>query len=202
MFVRQILSQQLFAASRGIRFVMEIILIRHGKPTSANNPVLNAVDFTKWVRRYNFSDVSTNSRPERILDEYKSHYIVSSDLERAIHSANIYTGQSPELTSKLYREMEIPRYKFPFRLKAMTWVYLNRAFWMLGLKGSFESYQQAKIRAELASDNLIELAQEQDKVVLFGHGYLNLHIRRSLMKKGWKLNSKSNGFWGISSLET
>ncbi|NQZ89518.1 MAG: histidine phosphatase family protein [Colwellia sp.] len=163
---------------------MEIILIRHGKPTSENNPILNAVDFTKWVRRYNFSDVSKNSRPANKVDEYKSHYIVSSDLERAIHSANIYTGQSPEFTSKLYREMEIPRYKFPFRLKAMTWVYLNRVFWMLGLEGSFESYRQAKVRAELAADNLIELAQKQDKVVLFGHGYLNLYIRRSLIKKG------------------
>ena len=181
---------------------MEIILIRHGKPTLANNPILNAVDFTKWVRRYNFSDVSTNSRPENIISEYKSNYIISSDLERAIHSAKIYTGRSPELISKLYREMEIPRYKLPFRLKAMTWVYLNRTFWILGLKGSFESYSEAKVRAELATDNLVELAQEQDKVVLFGHGYLNLHIRRSLIKKGWKLNSKSNGFWGISSLET
>ncbi|OUR63727.1 hypothetical protein A9Q74_00055 [Colwellia sp. 39_35_sub15_T18] len=181
---------------------MEIILIRHGKPTSANNPVLNAVDFTKWVRRYNFSDVAKNSRPESILDEYKSHYVVSSDLERAIHSAYIYTGQSPELTSKLYREMEIPRYRFPFRLKAMTWVYINRVFWMLGLKGSFESYRQARIRAELAADNLVELAQEKDKIVLFGHGYLNLHIRRVLIQKGWKLNFKNNGFWGISSLES
>ena len=137
---------------------MEIILIRHGKPTSANNPALNAVGFTHWVRRYNFSDVSKNSRPESMLDQYKGHYVVSSDLQRAIHSANIYTGQSPALTSKRYREMEIPRYKFPFRLKAMTWVYLNRACWMLGLKGSFEYYRQAKVRADLAADSLIELA--------------------------------------------
>ncbi len=111
---------------------MEIILIRHGKPTSANNPVLNAVDFTKWIRRYNFSNVSKHSRPEYIKDEFKSHFIVSSDLLRAIDSANIYTGLSPKCTSKLYREMEIPRYKFPFRLKAMTWVYLNRVFLDVG----------------------------------------------------------------------
>lgn len=181
--------------------LMKITLVRHGKPTSANNSVVNAVNFTKWVRRYNFSDVADNSRPEIISDEYKSYYIVSSDLVRAIHSANIYTDQSPEVISRLYREMEIPRYKLPFKLRTMTWVYLNRVLWMLGLKGAFESYSQAKIRAELAADSLIELAENEGNVILFGHGYLNLHIRKVLIKKGWRLNAKSNDFWGVSNLE-
>lgn len=180
---------------------MEIILIRHGKPTSASNPILNSVDFTKWVRRYNLSNVSKHSRPEYIHDEFKSYFIASSDLLRAIDSANIYTGSRPQFTSKLYREMEIPRYKLPLRLKAMTWVYLNRFFWMLGLKGNFESYYQAKLRSQLAADSLIEFAKTHDKVVLFGHGYLNLYIRKFLIQKGWKLNYKSNSFWGVSSLE-
>ena len=179
---------------------MEIVLIRHGKPTSADNPVLNASEYTKWIRRYNLSDVAINSRPESKDAMHKSCYIVSSDFNRAIHSANIYTGQSPKVISKLYREMEIPRYKLPFRLKAWSWVYLCRVLWMLGLKGSFESYQLAKIRAELAADKLIELAIQNNKVVLFGHGYMNLHIRKSLIRKGWLLNSKSNDFWGVTSL--
>jgi hypothetical protein len=105
-------------------------------------------------------------------------------------------------TFQLFREMEIPRYKFPFRLKAWTWVYLSRALWILGLKGSFESYKQAKVRAELAAIKLTELANEKGKVVVFGHGYMNLHIRKSLVKKGWQLNNKSNNFWGVTSLET
>lgn len=180
---------------------MKIVLVRHGKPTSADNQVVDAVNFTKWVRRYNFSDVADNSRPEIISNKYKSYYIVSSDFVRAIHSASIYTEKSPEVISRLYREMEIPRYKLPFKLRAMTWVYLNRVLWMLGLKGSFESYSQAKIRAELAADSLIKLAEDKGDVILFGHGYLNLHIRKVLIKKGWRLNAKSNDYWGVSSLE-
>jgi len=97
--------------------------------------------------------------------------------------------------------MDIPRYKLPFKLKAMTWVYLCRALWMLGLKGSFESYRSAKKRSERAAEELIELANIKGKVVLFGHGYMNLHIRKILIQKGWSLNCKSNGFWGLSSLE-
>ena len=181
---------------------MEIILIRHGKPTSADNPIVDACEYTKWIRRYNSSDVSKNSRPENINDKYKSFYVVSSDLKRAIHSANIYVEKAPEEIDRLYREMEIPRYKLPFQLKAWNWVYFSRFLWMLGRKGSFESFNQAKKRAEVAAVKLIEIAQNQENVLLFGHGFMNRYIRKSLIQKGWVLNSKSNSYWGITSLET
>lgn len=180
---------------------MKIILIRHGKPASANNPVVNACEYTKWVRRYNFSDVAKSSRPESVNDHYKSFYTISSDLPRAIHSANIYVGKYPEEMDKLYREMEIPRYKLPFQLKAWNWVYFSRLLWMLGCKGSFESFKQAKQRAEIAAEQLIKIAENQDEIVLFGHGFMNRYIRKSLRQKGWKLNAKSNAYWGITSLE-
>lgn len=180
---------------------MEIVLIRHGKPTSANNPVVDACEYTKWIRRYNFSDVSANSRPESVNTQYQSFYSISSDLKRAIHSANIYIGKNPEEIGKLYREMEIPRYKLPFHLKAWHWVYLSRLLWMFGFKGAFESFQQAKHRSEIAANKLIELAKRQDKVVLFGHGYMNRYIRKSLIHKGWVLNFKSNDYWGVTSLK-
>jgi len=181
---------------------MEIILIRHGKPTSAINPALNAAEYTNWIRRYNFSDVSKNSRPESINTELKSCYLISSHFNRAIHSTEIYTGRKPDLISSLYKEMDIPRYKLPFKLKAMTWVYLCRVLWMLGLNGSFESYKAARKRAEIAAEQLVELSKEKGKVVLFGHGYMNLHIRKELIRRGWSINCKSNSFWGLSSLET
>lgn len=181
---------------------MEIILIRHGKPTSANNPTLDASNYAKWIRQYNFSDVAKSSRPESIDVRYKSFYVLSSDLKRAIHSSNIYLGKSPEQIHKLYREMEIPRYKLPFQLKAWTWVYLSRVLWMLGREGPFESFKEAKLRAGLAADELIKTAKKQDSVVLFGHGFMNLYIRKSLVSKGWLLNSKCNAYWGVTHLET
>lgn len=180
---------------------MEIILIRHGKPTSANNPVIDVCEYTHWIRRYNASNVAINSRPENINVHYKSFYTVSSDLKRAIHSAKIYVGRAPEVIDELYREMDIPRYRYPFKLTAWNWVYFSRFLWMLGFKGSFESFKQAIQRADEAAVNLIEIAKDQDKVVLFGHGFMNRYIRKSLIKKGWVLNAKSNAYWGVTSLE-
>lgn len=183
-------------------FLMEIILIRHGKPTSADNPLINACEYIKWIKRYNLSDVAKNSRPKNIDERYKCFYVVSSDLKRAIHSANIYLKKPPEKIDKLYREMEIPRYKLPLQLKAWHWVYFSRILWMLGFQGSFESFKQAKKRAELAAVKLVEIAQDQEQIVLFGHGFMNRYIRKSLIKKGWLLNAKSNAYWGITTLES
>lgn len=180
---------------------MKIVLIRHGKPVSADNPILNACQYAHWIRAYNASKVAKNSRPQRINDDYKYFYTVSSDLKRAIHSTNIYLGKPPEEVDKLYREMEIPRYKFPIKLKAWNWVYFSRLLWMLGYKGPFESFKQAKKRADTAAVKLTEMAQVQDQVVLFGHGFMNRYIRKALIQKGWELNAKSNTYWGVTSLE-
>ncbi len=179
---------------------MEIILIRHGKPKTNENSLLSASEYTNWIRKYNRSEVDDNSRPLNTNLNNKRSFIVSSDLTRTIHSANIYTNQAPDLISKCFKEIEIPRYKIPFRFKAMTWVYLCRVLWVLGIKGSFESYSQAKVRSETASNYLVSLAKEKETVILFGHGYINLHIRKLLIKKGWVLQSKSNDFWGVTSL--
>jgi hypothetical protein len=43
---------------------------------------MNSVEYTKWIRRYNFSDVSMQSRPKVINKDLKSYYIVSSDFKR------------------------------------------------------------------------------------------------------------------------
>jgi len=181
---------------------VKIILIRHGKPTSATNPKINATDYAKWIRRYNASDVSADSRPTSINPEYQSYYTLSSDFKRALHSADIYSSKYPEVVDALYREMEIPRYKLPFLLTAWHWVYLSRVLWMLGCKGPFESYKEAKDRAETGAIKLTQIARVEKNVVLFGHGFINLHIRKALIKQGWKLTSKSNVYWGNTTLES
>lgn len=176
---------------------MEIILIRHGKPTAAVNPKLTAVGFAKWVKNYNQAYVAEHSCPPFDLKaQIDQHFLISSDLKRAIQSAEICTGQLPQQQIKLLREMDIPRYKFPFVLKAYTWLVLNRFLWMLGAKGKMESFKEAKERVEAATEQLIEIALLHNKIVVFGHGYTNRYIRIALKKRGWVIQTKDNKFWG------
>jgi len=182
---------------------MEIILVRHGKPEAATNPKLTASGFARWVRNYKNSSLTKESLPPKELGKLvNSHYLISSDLKRAIQSAKRCTGKQPCIQLKSLREMDIPRYKFPLKLKANTWLYLNRIVWILGLNGSTESFKQGKQRAKLASEQLEALVKEQNSVVAFGHGYINIHIKRKLMKKGWVLDDKSNDYWGVTRLKS
>jgi len=182
---------------------MEIILIRHGKPEAATNPRVTASGFAHWVKNYKNSGLTRQSQPPAELNTLiNNNYLISSDLKRAKQSAERCTGRTPTQQFKILREIDIPRYKFPFTLKANTWLYLNRIVWILGLKSSTESYQQGKIRALIASEQLEKLAKEQSKIVVFGHGYINIHIKRKLMKKGWLLDVKSNDYWGVTHLKS
>ena len=181
---------------------MRIVLVRHGKPINANNNKLNASGFANWVRRYNHSVVSPHSQPDhQLFQSFSEYFAVSSDLPRAVHSCQLAVSKFPELESSVFREMEIPRYRLPFHLNAWTWVYFNRALWMLGVKGSFESYVQARARAKLGAKKLIDLASEKQNIIVFSHGYLNLHMRNALRQYGFKQLTKSNDYWGVSILE-
>lgn len=164
---------------------MEIILVRHGKPEAATNPKLTTSGFARWVKNYKNSGLTNGSLPPKELAQsIDSHYLISSDLKRAIQSATRCTGKQPNLQLKSLREMAIPCYRFPLKLKANTWLYLNRIVWILGLSSSKESFRQGKLRAKLASEQIEALVREKHYVVAFGHGYINIHIKRKLIKKG------------------
>lgn len=180
---------------------MQITLIRHGKPIAATNPKLDAKGYIKWIRQYDKSTVCANSRPRFNTADFKDYYIVSSQLPRAIHSCQIAMARMPDRKLPVFREMAIPRYKLNLKLRAWTWVYLSRLLWFCGYKAGFESFSSAKQRAERAAEQLIELAQQQQNVVLFGHGVMNFYIRKALMRRGWQLLNKSSNYWGLTQLE-
>ena len=186
-----------------VRFLMEIVLIRHGKPTGAIYPKVNAKGFSDWVRKYDESGIVESSRPENNLAlKFSEHTVISSDLKRAIESAQICFNNSPTATFKVLRELEIPKYKLPLTLKASNWLYLNRVLWTLRVNGTSESYREAQKRSRVASELLIKLALKHDKVIVFSHGYINFFIRRYLSKKGWAIQEKSNKHWGVTRLKT
>lgn len=181
---------------------MKITLVRHGKPTAAINPKLCAAGFAKWVRYYNLSKVDSSSfPPKQLIASLSADYIISSDLPRAIDSAYLCTHQEPDLTLKQIREMEIPRYKFPFLLKAYTWLIVNRILWMLGFNGRVESFKAAKIRAQDSAKILHQLAIQHQNIAVFGHGMMNRYISKELNKQGWSSTSKGKSYWSTIELE-
>jgi len=182
--------------------MMEIILVRHGKPVGATNPKLSASGFADWVLNYDASEVDIDSLPpENLKQAIRSHFIVSSHLARAIDSAKVCLNLAPHLIDNALREMEIPSYRLPFKLKAYTWLVLNRLLWFMGIKGDVESFKAAKIRANDAAKMLIALATEHHQVAVFGHGLMNKSIAKELERLGWTLSSQGHSYWSSFKLQ-
>lgn len=180
---------------------MKITLVRHGKPTAAVNPKLSATGFAKWVRDYKLSKIDVRSLPpNHLTNSLTSHYIVSSNLPRAIDSAYLCTNKTPDLILTKIKEMDIPRYKCPFVLKAYTWLIMSRILWVLGFNGKVESFKTAKIRARNSANTLRSLAIKHENIVVFGHGMINKYIAKELTKQGWISVSTGKGYWSTTTL--
>jgi broad specificity phosphatase PhoE len=94
--------------------------------------------------------------------------------------------------------MDIPHYSLPLRLRAWHWVFLNRALWMAGLPGPFESFRAAKRRCQAAARHLDALATTYENLAVFGHGFSNLFIGRSLLALGWRGVARPLKYWEVN----
>jgi len=180
----------------------EIVLIRHGRPNGATNPKVSAAGFARWVKRYNASTIDPKSPPPKELAQsLKKHFVVTSHLPRAIHSAQCCVKTTPNLTLKILREMDIPHYKFPFKLNVYTWLVINRLCWVAGLSARVESFKTAKNRAKIAAHSLVELTERHGNVAVFGHGMMNKYITKELSNAGWNVSSsQGNNYWNVTIL--
>lgn len=182
---------------------MEIVLVRHGKPSLVESRTLSASAFSRWIVGYNNSGILSGSKPPlALISLLQSHYIISSDLKRAVDSADRCNSQKNKLQLNLLREMEIPEFNFPIKLTANSWLLLNRLLWFVNIGREVESFSDAKNRAKLAAIELVKLAIKHNKVAVFGHGLMNRYIAKELIKLGWNGSLQRQNYWGMMRFES
>lgn len=165
---------------------MEIILLRHGKPNVELSGKISTVDFKQLVTAYAQSGV-VDHPPHNLKDRFTSYYVVSSHLPRSIHSAKKLGYKDIHLSDKLFAETDIPFFeRNTIKLPVIGWLVLFRIMWIVGFNKNGESFVKAKIRAKEAAKKLITLAEENEKVILIGHGVMNRLIARQLRLNNWK----------------
>lgn len=176
------------------RVDMEISLIRHGRSQLIENDKVNSSEFKQWVEKYDSNGVFEESiYPSVTIDKIKNaKIIVTSDLERAIHSAKLLKPEEQLISDVLFRETELPIGRMKdVKLKPSTWTVLLRLLWFFGYSNGCESFHNAKIRAIKASIQLMDYAEEYKTVVLVGHGFFNRLVAKELQKKGWEGKRKT-----------
>lgn len=177
---------------------MEIILLRHGKPDVELSGYLNAEEFKQLVEVYAKSGVQ--DLPEKKLKGYfNTYYVVCSDLSRSIESVKKLGLNKVHLSEALFRETNIPHFDKSFlKLHVTVWLIVLRIMWLFGFKKNGESFSEAKNRAKDAAIKLIDLAKENKKVILVGHGLMNRLIAKQLLFNQWQERGKSGKrYWGF-----
>lgn len=165
---------------------MEIILLRHGKPDVELKGNLNAAEIKQLVSVYAQSGVQ-DSPPENLKDRFKAHYIVCSDLARSTQSAIKLGVNEIHLSDALFKETNVPHFdQGVIKIPVKAWLIVLRVMWLIGFKKNGESFVSAKHRAKEATNKLIALAQENEKVILVGHGLMNRLIAKQLRLKNWQ----------------
>jgi broad specificity phosphatase PhoE len=165
---------------------MEIILLRHGKPDVELKGHLNASDIKQLTSAYAQSGVE-DSPPEILKDRFNACYVVCSDLARSTQSAKKLGVNEIHLSDALFKETDVPHFdQGVIKMPVTVWLIVLRVMWLFGFKKNGESFSKAKNRAQDATNKLIALAQENEKVILVGHGLMNRLIAKQLRLKSWQ----------------
>ncbi len=178
--------------------LMKIAFIRHGKSVWEENEKISSEQFREWVEIYDEKGVQEEEEyPQSTIEVVaKSGIVLTSDLKRSQHSANLLTRGSRLNSDGIFREVELPKCTFGqfIKCKPAVWLVVLRLLWMAGYSQSCESYKQARKRAKIGAERLVQYAKNKHTVVLVGHGFFNRLLAKELEKMGWityeKMSSK------------
>lgn len=180
---------------------MEIILMRHGKPSLKKHSTVASHEMAQWIEEYNLSEIEEDSAPpEAISLVNKIDVIATSTLPRALSSVKAL-GTAPFIADSVFCEAELPVVRLPLiRLSPLTWAFVFRILWLCGLSRKVESYKKAKQRSIQAVDKLSSLSERTSgAVLLLGHGIMNRLIAKQLKHQGWgEVITQGKSYWSFA----
>lgn len=165
-----------------------ITLIRHGKPTSTPQGWIGGNELPSVITRCQSARIAKDSFPPEDVQALvqSSKLVFTSDLPRAMHSAQILEPNILPIKDPIFREVDIQfEYPINIRLPFPMWLCLDRLLLRLGYSPNAKFQDNKKERIRKAADLLEQQSHEAGPVVLVGHGITNLFIARELKKRGW-----------------
>jgi broad specificity phosphatase PhoE len=181
---------------------MEIYIMRHGEPdvSMISSERIKSEQFLDCLQIYNRSGLLSSSRPDAsTIERFKGFSaVVSSDLKRSIDSALLLCAQRTLIVDALFREVEAAFLTIPvIRFTRKTWGNIFILLWLIGLFEHKKAFREAKTRAKFCVEKLVKLADEHERVLYVGHGFINTYIVKELISLGWEGPKRPNKqYWG------
>jgi len=161
--------------------------MRHGKPEFELTGSVRACDIGGVVRSYDLSGIVGCPPDEAIELTKKQNIVVCSDLPRSLQSAEFLGGAEVYIASPVFGETNLPYFSTgSIKLPVSVWIAVLRSLWFFGFSKNGESLSATKKRAKLASQKLMQLAEQFEKILLVGHGFINRLIARELLSQNWQ----------------
>jgi len=170
---------------------VKIGLVRHFKVTRGYpDRFVTSEELMKWVEEYDESDVEENEVDLHDI-EWKKCY--ASDLTRAeVTAREVYAGDIVSL--KELREIRLsPLFSSRRKLPLFLHLFMIRVAWWFNHRSQPESKKEILKRINGIVDAII---QEDEDVLIVGHGGIMIFMRKELIKRGFrgpKFRRPSNG---------
>jgi broad specificity phosphatase PhoE len=188
--------------------LMEIRLVRHGKPLFWNSyephTLLSGGQVEDALIAYNNSGILPASRPPKTSLEAAKDAAIAfcSGLRRTVETAAALGVRCRLIEDPLFAEPVVP-YGFwkKTKLPLALWFAISQTVWSLGYSLNSEPVARARARAEKAAALLINAAKQNGTVLLVGHSVMNSMIFQALQRRKWKAARPFDGkFWGCNVL--
>src|SRR5215467_233535 len=142
---------------------MQIILVRHGRPTPVDRTRISGFELGHWVAEYNECGLDRDYPPPEAASQLvaAARLVIASNLRRCVESAAWLAPSADVHIDPELREAALPdSVGIPVRMRPDVWVVVARIAWWLNCCQSVEPVKSARQRAERAADRLCALAQE------------------------------------------
>jgi broad specificity phosphatase PhoE len=175
---------------------MKIRFVRHGRPDFDTSMQIQRSGICAALKLYDDAGVSEPCSTQNHWTSASKSTVVTSDLQRAIDSAHLMGVEISEQSS-LLREARLPHPNMlPWSMSWKTAIAICRVAWLFGYSRNADGINHDRARARRAAKWLSVLAEEQDEMVVIGHGIMNRMIIEQLVSSGWsRTESSHNGYW-------
>lgn len=166
--------------------------IRHGRPTAAyaERRFLRSDRMNAALDAYDRAGIIM---PEKVLVPIEAEAaMISSDLPRAVETAEVVTGRSARIFQhvSLFREVPLPRFKSRILyLPPGAFILLARARWLMGVPDATETFSLTMRRVRQAIEFLNHMFASHSEIVLFSHCLFMRCLQWEMSKQGWSRSS-------------
>lgn len=155
----------------------------------------------RWRAAYDTAGIAADSEPPpALVTTGLAALVVSSDLRRAIASAELLAGDRRVIVSDLLRELALPvPRRVSLTLPLGIWGALIHLQWLHSIMRGTDASSADRERAAAAAEWLIDLTHKQSAVVAVTHGVFRRLIAARLQSIGWRPGERRRGFghWSV-----